>query len=74
VHPIFYLLLGVLGVLVFLVVAPLWSSVLAGLLVGYLALPTYRRLEPAIARIAPAERDRPDATGAGDREDEGRPA
>lgn len=53
VDPALYLLLGVLGVLVFLVVAPLWSAIFGGLIVGYLGRPTYRWL---LARV-----DRPGA-------------
>lgn len=44
VHPALYALLGVVGVLVFFVVAPLWAAVLGGLLVGYLGYPVMERV------------------------------
>lgn len=44
VHPALYALLGVVGVLVFFVVAPLWAAVFGGLLVGYLGYPVMERV------------------------------
>lgn len=43
-HPMLYILLGVLGVLSLFIIAPLWSWVFAGLLLGYLGHPLFRRL------------------------------
>jgi predicted PurR-regulated permease PerM len=44
IHPATYLLLGVLAVLSFLMVAPLWSLIFGGLLVGYLGYPIFERI------------------------------
>lgn len=50
VHPSFYLLMGALGVLVFLVVAPLWSAIFGGLLLGYFSYPAYERVRDRVER------------------------
>lgn len=44
VHPALYTLIGVVGVLVFFVVAPLWAAILGGMLVGYLGYPVMEKV------------------------------
>ncbi|PSG96329.1 hypothetical protein BRD56_11605 [Thermoplasmatales archaeon SW_10_69_26] len=44
IHPAMYLLLAALAVLSFLMVAPLWSLIFGGLLVGYLGYPIFARI------------------------------
>lgn len=49
-HPMLYVLLGVLGLLSLMIVAPLWSWVFGGLLLGYLGHPLYRRISRDVKR------------------------
>lgn len=54
VHPVLYLLLGALGVLVFFMVAPLWAAIFGGLLVAYLGYPLHRRMLERVGNPAGA--------------------
>ncbi len=54
IHPSLYILLGVLAVLSFFIVAPLWPFILGGLLVGYLGYPVFRWLHKHIPHRAVA--------------------
>jgi predicted PurR-regulated permease PerM len=44
IHPAMYLLLAMLAVLSFMMIAPLWSLIFGGLLVGYLGYPIFARI------------------------------
>lgn len=50
IHPMLYLLIGILGVLTFLIVAPLWSFILGGLFLGYLGTPIFRWVKGYVER------------------------